>query len=103
MLTFPTVQTYSDGTVDRWIGPPTADKPAPTVDITAPGAATLDVTGGDAGPPAKLPADLAGSGGGSTKVVEPKQSNGLAIAALVVGALGLLAGGAALMTRRRST
>jgi periplasmic copper chaperone A len=31
---FPTVQTYSDGTVVRWIGPPGSDEPAPGVRIT---------------------------------------------------------------------
>jgi hypothetical protein len=34
--------------------------------------------------------------------VEKESGDGLAIAALIVGALGLLAGGAALATRRRS-
>lgn len=113
VVAFPTVQTYSDGDVVRWIGPPTDEHPSPTIDITAPGTATLDVTGGDAGPPAKLPANLAGpSSGGSapaaaaapaattTRVVE-KQSRTLSVIALVVGALGLAAGGAALASRRR--
>jgi uncharacterized protein YcnI len=104
VLTFPTVQTYSDGTVARWIGPASADMPAPTVDITAAGGPVLDVTGGDAGPPAKLPAGVTGAPGSpaSTTVVEKGRGNGLSIAALVVGALGLLAGGAAMLTRRRS-
>jgi uncharacterized protein YcnI len=34
-LTFPTVQTYADGTVVRWIGAPSSDTPAPTISLTA--------------------------------------------------------------------
>jgi uncharacterized protein YcnI len=33
-LTFPTVQTYADGTVVRWIGAPSSDTPAPTISLT---------------------------------------------------------------------
>jgi uncharacterized protein YcnI len=117
VIGFPTIQTYSNGDVVRWIGTPADDKPAPTIDVTAPGAAALDVTGGDAGPPAKLPADLTGvapaSSGGTatpvaatrpaTTVVTRKETSTLSVIALIVGALGLLAGGAALATRRTGT
>jgi uncharacterized protein len=117
VIGFPTIQTYSNGDVVRWIGSPTDDKPAPTIDVTAPGAAALDVTGGDAGPPAKLPADLTGvastAAGGTastvaaskpaTTVVVKKETSTLSVIALIVGVLGLIAGGAALATRRRST
>ncbi len=41
-ISFPTVQTYSDGTVVRWIGPPGSDEPAPGVLIT-------EATGGGGG------------------------------------------------------
>lgn len=34
-LKFPTVQTYGDGTVVRWIGAPSSDTPAPTILLTA--------------------------------------------------------------------
>jgi uncharacterized protein YcnI len=34
-LTFPTVQTYGDGTIVRWIGPASSDTPAPTILLTA--------------------------------------------------------------------
>ena len=34
-LTFPTVQTYSNGEVVRWIGPPDAEEPAPQVALEA--------------------------------------------------------------------
>jgi uncharacterized protein YcnI len=35
VLTFPAVQTYSNGKVVRWIGPESADTPAPRVTLTA--------------------------------------------------------------------
>jgi uncharacterized protein len=118
VIGFPTIQTYSNGDVVRWIGDPTADKPAPTIDVTAPGAAALDVTGGDAGPPAKLPANLTGVASApssgtatpvaaarpATTVITRKETSTLSVIALIVGALGLVAGGAALLAgRRRST
>lgn len=117
VIGFPTIQTYSNGDVVRWIGTPSDDKPAPTIDVTAPGAAALDVTGGDAGPPAKLPADLTGVASApgaatatpvaaakpATTVITKKETSTLSVIALIVGALGLLAGGAALATRRPGT
>lgn len=113
VVTFPTVQSYSNGQVQRWIGPSSADNPAPTVDITAPGTAVLDVTGGDAGPPAKLPVDLIGTQSNSsnasargtnpaavTRTVVKKQTPTLSIIALIVGAIGLLVGLGSLARRR---
>ena len=81
----------------RWIGPPSTDSPAPTIDVSRADGPMLDVTGGDAGPPAsaagmtigRAPAAASGSGGGASK--------GLAIAGLVAGLLGLAAGGLALL------
>ena len=35
VLVFPAIQTYSDGTVVRWIGAADADEPAPRVTLTA--------------------------------------------------------------------
>jgi len=86
-LQFPTIQTYDNGDVSRWIGPPDAEEPAPQVKVTAPesgGTASTDPT--------------ASKDTGSSN----DDSNTLAIIALIVGALGLLAGGAALATRRRA-
>jgi periplasmic copper chaperone A len=80
-LTFKALQTYSNGTVVRWIGAQDSDTPAPTVKVTAAG-------GGAA---TARPA-VAASNSGS--------SNGLAVAALIVGALGLITGVAGL-TRAR--
>lgn len=34
-LKFPTVQTYGNGTIVRWIGGPSSDTPAPTILLTA--------------------------------------------------------------------
>jgi uncharacterized protein YcnI len=110
VLRFPTVQTYSNGTIVRWIDPTAADEhPAPTIDVTAPGTAALDVTGGDAGPPAKLPGGLAGPANRSaastvpaaaTRTIVKHETSTLSIVALIVGALGLGVGVAALGRRR---
>jgi uncharacterized protein len=87
-LTFKALQTYSGGKVVRWIGAPETDRPAPQVTLTA-----AAVEGNAAAAPAATPAaqDDGEDGDGG---------NGLAIAALIVGALGLLAGGAALVRAR---
>jgi periplasmic copper chaperone A len=106
-LTFKTVQTYSNGQVVRWIGAPSADQPAPTVNVGPENGATYDLAG-DAGPPAGQVAPAATSAAhtpaptsGSAPAKSTGASKGLAIAALIVGALGLLAGIAALVSRRR--
>jgi uncharacterized protein YcnI len=102
VLAFPTIQTYSDGKTVRWIGRSADDDaPAPTVDITAPGTTVLDVSGGDAGPPAKLPADLAGSSAATTTVVNKEHGKGLSIAAVILAVIAIGVGGAALAQRRR--
>jgi uncharacterized protein YcnI len=67
--TFRVQQTYSDGSIVNWTGPESSDAPAPTISAST---------------------SLAG-GGGSSPV--------LTIVALVVGILGLLAGGFALINR----
>jgi uncharacterized protein YcnI len=110
---FPTVQTYSNGQVVRWIDPSADDEhPTPTIDITAPGTADLDVTGGDAGPPAKLPVDLAGPASAATasstpaaavtRTIVKRETSTLSIIALIVGAAGLAVGLGALTIRRRA-
>jgi len=102
-IAFPTVQTYSDGKIARWIGPPSADMPAPTIDVSAAGGPLLDVAGGEAGPPASA-ADLTLAGAAS-RAPPPTASSGgaskaLAITALVIGILGLLAGLGGLLAAR---
>jgi periplasmic copper chaperone A len=100
-LALKTLEYYSNGKVVHWIGAPNAEFPAPTVNITAKGGVLQDVAGGEAGPaPGEVPgAEVAPS---STSSSSSGASEGLGIAALIVGALGLLAGGAALVKSRRT-
>jgi uncharacterized protein YcnI len=85
-LTFKALQTYSDGKVVRWIGAEDSDEPAPSVTLTA----------ADAGAPAPAATPTAANSGGDGG------GDGLAIVALIVGALGLLAGAAGLAAARRA-
>jgi uncharacterized protein YcnI len=86
-LTFKALQTYSDGEVVRWIGAPDSDTPAPIVTVTR------ATTPGHGSSSAAAPAASTGDGGGASK--------GLGVTALIVGALGLVAGLAAFGLRRR--
>ncbi|WP_028058790.1 YcnI family protein [Candidatus Solirubrobacter pratensis] len=88
-LTFKALQTYSNGDVVRWIGAKDSDNPAPTVAVTA---------AGDSAKPAATPAAAA-----TSTATKSDGSNGLAVAALIVGALGLIAGIAGLTATRRKT
>jgi uncharacterized protein len=99
-LTFKVLQYYDNGEVVRWIGPPDSEEPAPQVDVTAEGGVLQDVAGSETAPPspASEPASTSESSSGS----DDSASKGLGIAALLVGALGLLLGGAALIRTRRS-
>jgi uncharacterized protein len=109
VLSFKTVQTYSDGSIVRWIDAPDGQHPAPTVNVTAEGGFLQDQAG-DAGPPAPGTAP-AGDTSQTTTTPAPVTktvtkssgaSKGLGIAALVIAILGLLAGLAALGTRRKA-
>jgi uncharacterized protein len=101
-LTFKVIQTYSNGDIVRWIeAPNSSGHPAPTVNITPAGGQLQDISGTEAGPPPQT-----SSKGSSTKpTASPSKgaSKGLGIAALIVGALGLLAAMAALAGPRRRT
>ena len=90
MLTFKAVQTYSNGEVVRWIGPPDSEEPAPQVELTA-------AEGEEA---ASAPAQQQQAPAASE---DDDEGNGLAIVALVVGAAGLAAGLTALLMGRRRT
>lgn len=46
LLTFKALQTYSNGEIVRWIGPPSADTPAPQVKITSASSPVEDFPGG---------------------------------------------------------
>jgi uncharacterized protein len=102
-LAFKTVQYYSNGKVVHWIGPPSSEFPAPTVNIAAKGGAIEEVAGGEAGPaPGRLPAGQNAAQSSSSSTSSGGASKGLAITALVVGALGLLAGLGGLYMGRRA-
>lgn len=68
--TFRVRQTYSDGSIVNWTGSESSESPAPTIQVRS---------------------SLGGGGGGGTSV--------LTIVALVIGVLGLAAGGFALVGR----
>jgi periplasmic copper chaperone A len=88
-LTFKALQSYDNGEVVRWIGGPESDEPAPQVAVTEGGEGHHAAADDDGAEP-----DDSGDDGDS-------DGNGLAIAALIVGGLGLLLGGAALARSRR--
>ncbi len=106
-LEFRTVQTYSNGQVVHWIEPSlTAEHPSPRINVTPKGGVIEDVAGDEAGPEA-------GQSGTSSSAASPAlvasrssssrgASKGLGIAALIVGALGLIAGLGALAASRRT-
>jgi uncharacterized protein YcnI len=105
VLTFKTVQTYSNGKIVRWIGPPSSDNPAPTIDVSAKGGVIEDVAGGEAGPPAVVPATAATTGAPAasvTRVVREGGDSGRtpAIVALVVAVLAIALSALALLRRR---
>ena len=85
-LTFKAIQTYDNGDVVRWIEPPGGEDPAPQVKVVAAAGGSTTAT----------PAASTSNSGGDDS------SDTLAIIALIVGGLGLVAGIAALVTRRRT-
>jgi uncharacterized protein len=104
-LTFKTLQYYDNGEVVRWIGGPGSEEPAPQIDVTAPGGVLQDVAGSETAPPvASSPSAEGGEGSSSSSSSSGGASKGLGIAALIVGALGLIAGVSALvLSGRRSS
>jgi uncharacterized protein len=101
-LEFRTVQTYSNGEIERWIDPALeAEHPSPRIEVTAKGGAIEDLAGEEAGP---APGQAKRAGRPHTAVNTGNDGNeGLAIAALVLGALGLLGAALALARQRRAT
>jgi uncharacterized protein YcnI len=106
-LQFKTLETYSNGQVVHWIDPSlSAEHPAPRINVTARGGVIEDVAGREAGPEAGQATGQPRSGGQTTPIAASSggASKGLGLAALIVGALGLLLGlGALLATRRART
>jgi uncharacterized protein len=89
-LTFKALQTYTGGEVVRWIGAEDSDNPAPIVSVTAANSAS------------PAPAATATPVATQAAATSADDGNGLAIAALIIGALGLIAGTAGLLAARRS-
>jgi uncharacterized protein YcnI len=87
-LTFKAVQTYDNGKVVRWIGPPSGEDPAPQVKLTAAESENASAT-----PTAST---------SSSNDSSDDDSKTLSIIALIVGGLGLVAGAVALLSRRRA-
>ena len=100
-ITFPTIQTCDDGSTAEWIqvaapGDDEPDSPAPAITLTA---AVCESHGaGDDGATADLADAEAASATGDD---EDGGATALAVAGLVVGALGLATGGLALARTRR--
>jgi uncharacterized protein YcnI len=92
-LTFKAIQTYSNGEVVRWIGAPDSETPAPIVTVTK--------ARGSAHTSAATPAPPASTGNSSSSNDGGGASKGLGVTALILGALGLVAGLAAFGARRR--
>ncbi|HEY0560484.1 MAG TPA: DUF1775 domain-containing protein, partial [Frankiaceae bacterium] len=92
-LTFKTLQTYSDGSVVRWIdapaaaGQPEPPHPAPTLSLTAAGG-----TATTSGPSVTAAASVGSSADGTART--------LSVVGVVLGALGLALGGFAAVRRR---
>jgi uncharacterized protein len=106
-LEFRTVQTYSNGQVVHWIEPSlTAEHPSPRINVTAKGGIIEDLAGHEAGPESGQATATQATPPAGASVVKSSggASKGLAVAALIVGALGLLAGLGALASsgRRRA-
>jgi uncharacterized protein YcnI len=113
-LEFRTVQTYSNGQVVHWIDSSlTAEHPSPRINVTAKGGLIEEVAGAEAGPAAGQSAGASGQGSAApagsaqgtpiaSAAAKPTggASEGLAVAALVLGALGFVAGLAALRSAR---
>ncbi len=102
-LEFRTVQTYSNGQVVHWIDPSlSAEHPSPRINVTAKGGVVEEIAGDEAGP-------AAGQTGPGRSAAAPAPvaikasagaSKGLGLAALILGALGLLVGLTALARSR---
>jgi uncharacterized protein YcnI len=104
-LTFPAVQTYSDGEEVAWIeetppGGEEPERPAPVLELTA-----ADADGGSAAPEETTATTAAGDEAASDDVASAQDdadaARALGIVGIVVGAVGLLLALAALLARRR--
>jgi len=108
-LEFRTVQSYSNGQVVHWIDPSLeAEHPAPRINVTVKGGVIEDIAGDEAGPTLGQTGVAKGASGTQPQATTGTQppvktsgaSEGLGIAALVLGALGSIAGLLALLRSR---
>lgn len=87
-LVFKTLQTYSDGTVTRWIDPPAASggtepqRPAPTLDLSASSSGSGSSDSKDSAP----------SGGGNQQAASASRPSDSDDAARVLGGVGVAVG-----------
>lgn len=105
-VSFKAVQTYSDGTVVRWIdqtvaGQPEPDHPAPVLTLT-PTADSATAAAPAATAPAASTAAAATSTDGDAAAAPAKSDNTWGIIGVILGAVGVILGGAA-YARGRST
>ncbi|MEY2570159.1 MAG: hypothetical protein QOE63_509, partial [Acidimicrobiaceae bacterium] len=101
-ISFPTIQTYSDGQEVAWIeatppGGAEPDHPVPTLALTA----AEGSASSSASESSSVPSVSSETAAGPAVVTKDTSNNGLAIAALVVGALALVLSGVALSRGRR--
>lgn len=96
-MQFKTLQTYSDGSVVRWIEPTTGteepEHPAPTLKLTPAAAADASTTAGQSAPEAAAPASDSASKSSVNLAI------GLSVLALLVGLLAGALGAIALRRR----
>jgi uncharacterized protein YcnI len=88
-LVFPSIQTYSNGEVVRWVGAPDSDTPAPIVTVLEP-AEEEEAAGGVTGETTAAGEDEGTAAPASSSSND--DGNGLAIVALILGIAGLAAG-----------
>jgi uncharacterized protein len=105
-VVFRAIQTYSDGTIVRWIDPvtsggPEAEHPTPILELTPAEGAATTTPGSTA-----TTAPSSGSTTNRTTIVatstQDNSARALAIVALALGAIALILATGALMKRRRS-
>ena len=97
-LTFKAVQTYDDGEVARWIGAPDSDTPAPTVTLVEGGEDHHDGEAAAGNDPAETTAAAEADDHDDDDHGAPAAVTWIALG---LGAVALLAGGAALARGRK--
>lgn len=106
-MVFKAVQTYSDGSVVRWIDPSTPggaepEHPAPVLHLTDPASATPSPSASASAPSGTPAATPTATGGVSVSASDVRSAKRLGTTGLVVGGIGILLALAALVRRRRA-